>query len=108
MIEPNDARVSAGSFAPGAAPRVTEEDVKAAIKEEVFVVMPDGRTTICQLTLVNGFTVRGESSCVYIENFDAEVGKDIARKQATNKVWQLEAYLLAQRRHEESLRYAGN
>lgn len=103
-----DARLSAGLYPPGQAPRLTDADIDAAIVAADYVLLPDGRTTICQLTLKNGYTVRGESSCVYIENFDAEIGKELAFKQARAKIWQLEGYLLAQRRYENDIRYAGN
>jgi hypothetical protein len=49
---------------------------------------------ICELTLANGFTVRGEAAVVSKANFDEEIGKDISRKNARNKVWELEGYLL--------------
>lgn len=41
--------------------RVTVEEIKAAIRKKEFVVLPDGRTTICILTMDNGFTIRGGS-----------------------------------------------
>jgi len=50
--------------------------------------------TFCVLVLRNGFTVTGESACVSPENFNAEIGREIARENAINKVWQLEGYLL--------------
>ena len=50
--------------------------------------------TWCVLVLKNGFTVTGESACVSPENFDAEVGRKIARQKAVDKIWQLEGYLL--------------
>ena len=40
--------------------KVTPETLKAKINDVTYVVMPDGRTVICQLTMANGFTVRGE------------------------------------------------
>lgn len=107
MSEAGDARVSAGKYAPGHAPRVMQEDVDKAIVAEDYVLMPDGRTTICQLTLRNGFTVRGESTCVFAENFDAELGRKYAFEKAKNQIWQLEGYLLAQRHYEDSERFAG-
>lgn len=76
------------------APRVTPAQVEATIKGETYTVLPSGRTTICELTLQNGYTVRGESSCVSIENFNAELGQKIAREDAKSKIWQLEGYLL--------------
>lgn len=69
------------------APRVTIEQVEAAIREETYTVLPDGRTTICQLTLDNGFTVDGHSACVSKENFNAEIGNKFAREEAIKKVW---------------------
>ena len=52
--------------------------------------------TFCVLVLKNGFTVTGESACASPENFDAEIGRKIARQNAVNKVWMLEGYLLKQ------------
>lgn len=69
---------------------VTIEDVTAAIVSETFTVLPDGRTTICQLTLKNGFTVDGHSACVSKEMFNTEKGNKFAREAAVEKVW---AYL---------------
>lgn len=59
--------------------------------------------TFCVLVLDNGFTVTGESACASPENFDAEVGRKIAYKNAREKIWALEGYLLKQKLHEQSL-----
>lgn len=88
---------------PGQAPRVTEAHINSIIMGEDYVVMSDGRTTICQLTLNNGFTVRGESSCVSAANFYAELGRQKSRERAFEKIWELEGYLLAQRLHERAV-----
>lgn len=93
-------------FKPGNAPRVTPESVKLAIKKTEYVHMPDRRTTVCILTLDNGFTVQGESSCVFPENFDLEVGAPIALKQATDKVWGYLGFRLADKYHQQRLRKA--
>jgi hypothetical protein len=50
--------------------------------------------TFCVLVLRNGFTVTGESACASPENFDAELGKKIARQNAVAKVWPLMGYHL--------------
>ncbi|WP_429060911.1 Gp49 family protein [Aeromonas hydrophila] len=57
--------------------------------------------TFCVLELKNGFTVTGESACASPENFDAEIGRKIARENAVNKVWMLEGYLLKQQLHDQ-------
>lgn len=63
-----------------------------------------GLLTFCVLVLKNGFTVTGESACASPENFDAEIGRKIARANAVQKIWPLEGYLLKQRLHEASSR----
>ena len=50
--------------------------------------------TFCVLVLRNGFTVTGESACASPENFDADLGRKIARANAVNKVWPLMGYEL--------------
>ena len=53
--------------------------------------------TFCVLVLQNGFTVTGESACASPENFDAEIGRKIARKDAVSKCWPLMGYSLRSR-----------
>ena len=50
--------------------------------------------TFCVLVLRNGFTVTGESACASPENFDAEIGRKIARENAVAKIWPLMGYEL--------------
>lgn len=76
------------------APRITPTDVTMAIVGEQFIVFPGSQTTVCELTLANGFRVTGESACASPENFDAEIGQKIARENARNKVWAFLGYEL--------------
>lgn len=98
------------------APRVTPEDVEANIAEEYYFTAEQGAfaaatapkgsdvvnpslslLTFCVLVLRNGFTVVGHSACASPENFDAELGKKIARSNARDKIWALEGYALRER-----------
>ena len=102
------------------APRVTPADIEANIASEHYFtagnavfpgdVMADSDAptyetlrllTFCVLVLRNGFTVTGESACASPENFDAEIGRKIARQNAVNKIWPLMGYELKQRLHEQ-------
>ena len=56
--------------------------------------------TFCVLVLRNGFTVTGESACASPENFDAAVGRKIARANAVQKMWPLMGYALKQKLSE--------
>lgn len=106
------------------APRVTPGDIEANIHTEHYFTAEqavygynawhaDSETRVssvvwqdvpqlaflsfCVLVLRNGFTVTGESAWASPENFDAEVGRKIARQNAVQKIWPLMDYELKQR-----------
>ena len=103
------------------APRITPQDIEANIVSEHYFTARDGRRgaiadgtyvgrerpqfgeadlaaldllTFCVIVLRNGFTVTGESACASPENFDAELGRKIARQNAMQKIWPLMGYEL--------------
>ncbi|MBV6436755.1 MAG: hypothetical protein AELANPGJ_02023 [Anaerolineae bacterium] len=98
------------------APRVTPTDVDAEITSEHYFTAAEGclgeglqngelpvvlrepavlhLLTFCVLVLRNGFTVTGESACASPENFDAEIGRKIARRNAEEKIWPLLGFRL--------------
>lgn len=98
------------------APRVTPADIEAEIASEHYFTAEDGVAgrkiatgqggltaesvgplgllTFCVLVLRNGFTVTGESACASPENFDAEIGRKIARQNAVEKIWPLLGFRL--------------
>ena len=82
-------------------PRLTPQDVDDAIKGETYTTLPSGKVMVCELTLRNGFTVRGEAAVVSRANFNADIGMKISRKNARNKIWELEGYLLQQRLYDD-------
>lgn len=103
------------------APRVTPQRIEEVIASEHYFTAGEGIAgrcfrevstlhspqqlellTFCILVLQNGFTVTGESACASPDNFDAEIGRKIARDNAVNKVWMLEGYLLKQKLHDEA------
>ena len=111
------------------APRVTPADIEANIVSEHYFTAKDGRMgaignqtyvgrerpdvdgkdldaldllTFCVLVLRNGFTVTGESACASPENFDAEIGRNIARQNAVNKIWPLMGYQLRDQLHRRA------
>ena len=96
------------------APRVTPADIEANIEIETYFTAANGAIdagepyhdaltsiTFCVLVLRNGFTVTGESACASPENFDAEVGRKIARQNAVQKIWPLLGFALKERLHAE-------
>ena len=93
------------------APRVTPEALKANIVSEHYFTGasaamvtspgPLDLLTFCVLVLRNGFTVTGESACASPENFDAEIGRRIARNNAEQKIWPLMGYALREQLSRE-------
>ena len=95
------------------APRITPNDIEANIASEYYFTAEQGvfaafdpprsgdtvppelsLLTFCVMVLRNGFTVTGESACASPSNFDAELGRKIARQNAIAKVWPLMGYEL--------------
>lgn len=72
---------------------VTQEQVEAQIVNCVIETFSN-KTTVCIFTLLNGFVIVESSSCVDPANYDIEIGKEICRKAAIEKIWMLEGYVL--------------
>ena len=100
------------------APRVTPDDIEANIRSEHYFTASQGvigaggevkfgspllLLTFCVLVLRNGFTVTGESACASPENFDAEIGRKIARRNAVAKIEPLMGYELRSRLAEKDV-----
>lgn len=81
-------------------PKVTKDSIEAKIAKVDYLVLPDSTVTLCNITLHNGYSVRGESACVDPRNFNVEIGKGLAYKQAFDRLWPLEGYLLAESRFQ--------
>lgn len=87
-----NARIAAQPY-----PKVTEQGIVRRIKDVTYTRLPGTTTTICNITMENGFSVRGESACVDPRNFNSEIGNSLAYKDAFRKLWAFEGYLLAEK-----------
>lgn len=103
------------------APRITPSHIEDCIASVHFFIAADGilacmdhadevddnsmqalkLLTICVLVLKNGFTIVGKSACASPENFNADIGKDVAWRDAKEQIWPLEGYLLKQNLYEQ-------
>lgn len=125
MNEPTEDQIKAVSTAP----RITPADIEANIVAEHYFtaakgVYGDGAwargetgpfgeegrkrdaldlLTFCVLVLRNGFTVTGESACASPENFDAEIGRRVARANAVAKCWPLLGFALKEKLFQATL-----
>ncbi len=102
------------------APRITPADIEANIASEHYFTAQNGTVgawamgqaqghgdepdmdavtplsllTFCVLVLRNGYTVHGHSACASPENFNAEIGRKIAREKALREIDPLMGYEL--------------
>jgi len=97
----NDAALKEALDASPSDRRLTPDRIEAAIASEQYIVIPETCLTICVLTMQNGFNVSAEAACADKANFNKEIGRTVARRNALNQVWPLEGYLLKQRIFEE-------
>lgn len=109
------------------APRVTPADIEANIASEHYFTADQGARhafldaftgnspfnpdsfppldpalcllTFCVLVLNNGYTCIGTSACASPENFDAEIGRKIAREKAVDDVYAVMGYALKEQLH---------
>lgn len=84
--------------------KLSVDDLTNKIANEVFVHVAGTTTIACHLQLENGFVVTGTSACIDPAIYDEAIGKQIAYENAVEKIWQLEGYLLAQRRFEAGIK----
>lgn len=76
--------------------KITKDGIKSRIARADYFVIPGTTTTICNITMLNGFSVSGESNCVDTVPFDEAIGRDRAYRKALGKLWALEAYAAAE------------
>ena len=69
---------------------ITKEYIESLIENKKFVL--DWTFTICIVSLKNWFKVIWTSALVKQEDFDKELGEQIAYEEAFEKLYELEAY----------------
>ncbi len=79
--------------------KLTPKDLEAQIAKVDYQRF--GETgTLCVITLINGYTVTGESGCIDPAIFDEEMGRKVAYENAFNKLWQILGYGVKQKWYE--------
>jgi hypothetical protein len=74
------------------APRVTEESIREKIADVNYWY--HGITTICIITMKNGFRFTGTSTPAHADNYDCAIGERYAYDNAFRQIWTHEGYLL--------------
>lgn len=78
--------------------KLTTEYLNSLVDNAEYV--HQGLLTICTITLKNWFQLVGTSACVSKDNYDVQIGRNIAYENAFAKLWELEGYALKQRIYE--------
>jgi hypothetical protein len=82
---------------------LARDNIMGVLDTELYHQFPGTTVTVCLLTVLNGFSVLGQSACVNMSDFDAEMGRKYAKEDAINQLWRLEGYLAKQRLFEKGL-----
>lgn len=80
---------------------VTQEQIDSIIDQSSLEVFHRVHEKQCLVVakLPNGFTVVGEAACVDPNNYDEQIGYDLAVKHIKNRLWELEGYSLQNKLH---------
>ena len=70
---------------------ITLEHLESLIAKKEFFTA-GVKTTVCLLTLKNGFEIIGTSACVNAKDYSQEIGARFALQRAFDKLWELEGY----------------
>jgi hypothetical protein len=75
---------------------ITKKRIDDAIEasDVQYYVFPGTTVTVCCIELPYGYCLVGHSDCAHPDNFDVEIGRKLARDQATGQLWSLEGYRL--------------
>lgn len=73
--------------------RTKEDQLKELIEKHQFLKVGK-KTTICLLTLRNGFEIVATSSCINPEDYDQEIGQRISYRKALERLSDIQWYFL--------------
>ncbi|NJR44024.1 hypothetical protein HC761_00700 [bacterium] len=76
--------------------RVTQDMIEAELDAASiqFHQFPNTTVTVAAVKLRNGFALVGHSACVSPDLFDAQVGKELALRNARDQLWSLLGFRL--------------
>lgn len=79
--------------------KLTPEYLHSLIKSTGYFQLEGTTTTICALETTSGFIIVGKSACLNPDDFNEDIGKEIAFNDAFDKLWDLEGY------HQKSIAF---
>ena len=81
--------------------KVTLPYMESRVKHVSYAVLPETTTTICVMTMVNGYVVLGTSACADPAMFNKALGEQYSYADAIKQLWPLEGYLLREELSKE-------
>lgn len=84
---------------------LTKEYVDKIVHSSKFTYSTQfGKETVVTMQLPNGFVLTESSACVDPANYDEKLGYEICIRKLTERVWELEGYLLQNELYRKSLK----
>ena len=72
--------------------KLSEKQLLSLVNTNVFHTYAGSTLTVCVLFLNSGATVIGKSACIDPANYNEELGKTLAYRNAVQKLYELEGY----------------
>ena len=79
--------------------RLNPDAVKALIQSTTYMRTPSGKTIVCEIMLVSGYSCIGTGRVIDLDNDNEERGKEAALAHAMEEVWSYAAVIMQQRMH---------
>jgi hypothetical protein len=79
--------------------KLNPEAVKALIASTTYMRTPSGKTIVCEIMLVSGYSCIGTGRVIDLDNDNEERGKEAALAHAMEEVWSYAAVLMQERMH---------
>lgn len=70
--------------------KIAIEELEELIESERFMI--EGTTTIGLFTVKGGFQLVTSSACLNPDDYNEAIGKEVARRKAVDRMWELEGY----------------
>lgn len=85
---------------PSNVPRITKTYIEELIVDEHLRYIPETRTTVCSVRLINRQSITQYATCGADQEYDPIKGRSVARKKVLNEIIKYEHYLFRQRMYE--------
>ncbi len=83
--------------------KLNPDQVNAMIESVTYIRTPSGKTIVCEIMLVSGYSCIGIGRVIDLDNDNEERGKEAARTHAMDEVYSYAAVVMQETMHRGAL-----